>query len=220
MKRQFVTKDISLALREIGFDEECMAYIESPHPDIPILLGYTVKHSNFTKLISEKRYRIAMPTWQQVIDWMRTRYQLHIDFSYSSGHNKYSWKGWDQYHWLELKKRSPRSEGRLPYPYKSMFHEHCWTHKSYEEARYEAVTKTIELLKKSLVALEAYDCTDGSMTFVVSDDPNKEAAIGKNAKLVTTIHGNDWTDCMCKMHEYLKWEPYKPFEETKTTNND
>ena len=164
MKRQFVTKDISLALREMGFDEECMAYIESPNPDKPILLGYTVRHSNFTKLIGDKRYRIAMPTWQQVLYWLRDEHAMYVDFWYSS-HDK----------------------------------------------MVDAMTEAIELLKSSLVALEVYDYTDGSITGVTSDNPNKEIAIGKNARFMTKIYGKNWNDCMRKMHEYMGWEPYNPF---------
>lgn len=29
--------------------------------------------------------------------------------------------------------------------------------------------------------------------------------------LIKTIEGEDWNDCMTKYHEFMGWEPYKPF---------
>lgn len=39
-----------------------------------------------------------------------------------------------------------------------------------------------------------------------------------DAKLITTIYGEDWNDCMKQYHEYRGLEPYKP-EEDECTNS-
>jgi len=64
--------------------------------------------------------------------------------------------------------------------------------------------------------VEVYDCTDGSITAVMYDDPNKEFLIGESAKLIRRIEGDDWVVCMCKHHELMGWEPYKAFNENET----
>ena len=33
----------------------------------------------------------------------------------------------------------------------------------------------------------------------------------KDVVLIKKIKGTDWTDCMTKYHEFMNWEPYKPF---------
>lgn len=35
----------------------------------------------------------------------------------------------------------------------------------------------------------------------------------KDAKLIRTIEGEDWNDCMRQHHEMMGWEPYKPWTE-------
>lgn len=38
--------------------------------------------------------------------------------------------------------------------------------------------------------------------------------IESNCRLIKEIHGVDWTDCMRQYHEFMRWEPYKPFDES------
>ena len=33
----------------------------------------------------------------------------------------------------------------------------------------------------------------------------------QESELIKEISGKDWNDCMIKVHEFLGWEPYKPF---------
>ena len=143
MKEQFVTYEIALKLKELGFEEKCLAgYYEEDFTKKAILLQReSVNNQNTYGLFC------SAPLWQQAIDWFRKKHAIHLEFVYSQDHNKYSWSGWDEYHWREISKR-PRVEGRFPYPYKSRFKEHYWNHQTYEEAREQAVLKVIELCKK------------------------------------------------------------------------
>jgi hypothetical protein len=75
MKKQFCTYEISLALKELGFDEECLAKYNlerrlTYHPSS--LAGLTVKNSN----ILGKAF--AAPLWQQAIEWFMDEYLLEI----------------------------------------------------------------------------------------------------------------------------------------------
>ena len=106
MKEQFVTYEIALKLKELGFDEKCFGYY-TPMKDWMMKGKYsdgklhfhgpnwanldntfyfmykpnsfgdrteTVNNSNFTKAI----HNIAVPLWQQVIDWFHEKYNLCI----------------------------------------------------------------------------------------------------------------------------------------------
>ena len=39
---------------------------------------------------------------------------------------------------------------------------------------------------------------------------NGQSSLELDAKLVLTISGTDWTDCMTKYHKQMGWEPYIP----------
>jgi len=47
-----------------------------------------------------------------------------------------------------------------------------------------------------------------SMTAVLE---GKTEMLEKDALLIKKIEGEDWNDCMTKYHEFMNWEPYKPF---------
>ena len=83
MKEQFVTYEIALKLKNLGFNEFCMGFFYSEHIDelSDISLGTT------TKVVEEMVNRfncIKAPLWQQVIDWFREQYELSLELDASS----------------------------------------------------------------------------------------------------------------------------------------
>ena len=69
MKEQFVTYEIALKLKELGFDEECLgAYI--PDENNYLEIGGIFK---------ECKSLIKAPLWQQAIDWLNSK-NLYIFF--------------------------------------------------------------------------------------------------------------------------------------------
>ena len=85
IKEQFVTYEIVLKLKELGFDEKCLG-----------MYG-----SEFEFVVDESSWRYAQiskdvlqaPLWQQVIDFLREKYLLHIEIQspdYSNDVN-FSW---------------------------------------------------------------------------------------------------------------------------------
>ena len=72
MEKEFVTYEIALALKELGFDEECLMLWE--HTDFWTNL---IRPEEFKKIVSE-RYCNA-PLWQQVIDYFREEHNIIID---------------------------------------------------------------------------------------------------------------------------------------------
>ena len=69
MKEQFVTYEIALKLKELGFGEECLARYEE--------YELVISQSN---LIGKRKF-IQAPLWQQVIDWFRNEKNLEINIT-------------------------------------------------------------------------------------------------------------------------------------------
>ena len=119
MNKLFVPYDIALALKEIEFDEPCFGYYTpmkswmmegtvhntKPHfhgpnwanRDNTFMFSYvsnpfgdrdsTVNNSKFTKAI----HNVAVPLYQQVIDWFREKHNIHITIDYYFDGSK--WEG-------------------------------------------------------------------------------------------------------------------------------
>ena len=128
MKEQFVTYEIALKLKELGFDEECLMLWE--HTDFWTNL---VRPEEFKKVVSE-RYCQA-PLWQQVIDWLRRKHKIDI-YIYPSYYD------------------SVFSENRKLLGYfgiiQSIGIDECnlRTVNAYEEARKQVILKALEIIKQ------------------------------------------------------------------------
>ena len=176
INKQFVTYEIALKLKELGFDEECLAYYskETIYEDKDgnktnfVLLsakkrGELVGHGSvrnylFQWLLDNDRTNgelhtlsesITVPLWEQVIDWFREEYDLHISFEpvykpqqftnlmycYAISTKKNFYSGMDENldNWIGL------NDGG------NMFH----ITNSYYSAREQAILKAIELCKKN-----------------------------------------------------------------------
>jgi hypothetical protein len=70
MKDQFVPYEIALNLREKGFDKQCFAYFDGEKEIQPIDTDF----KNF-RSIGEC---IAAPLWQQCLEWLREKRNIHI----------------------------------------------------------------------------------------------------------------------------------------------
>jgi len=84
MKHLFVPYEIALALKEKGFEEECLAYfLTSTQPD-PVI---TVCNPN--KQYPEWINTISAPLYQQVVDWFREKHKIHFDICYERTSKQY-----------------------------------------------------------------------------------------------------------------------------------
>ena len=72
MKKQFVTYEIALKLKELGFDEECLGYYTINNKGL--LYPY-----NKSKYINRKDFLCVAPLYQQIIDWLREKHLIDID---------------------------------------------------------------------------------------------------------------------------------------------
>lgn len=121
MREQFVTFEIALKLKELGFDEECFsAYTEDGG------LMDIGNYSNYDKIgeLDGHSYYISClsPLWQQVIDYFREEHNIIIDVAEI-------YKGLCNYHFA------------LNFEWK-------YFEGTYYEAREAAILKAIELCQK------------------------------------------------------------------------
>ena len=141
MKEQFVTYEIALGLKELGFDEECFAiffrtilnngrtvnYI-SDDWESPFYKNRTNSESNSVDIVSA-------PLWQQVVDWFREKHNIHIVVSGKlidySEHKTYLWEIYGDFEELPGE------------PYEGL-------DKDYYKARKQAILKAIEICKENL----------------------------------------------------------------------
>lgn len=163
MKKEFVSYNIALELKSLGFNELCFGYFNSKGnlklADCSISINeipFYYKNSEceiwLSSLFLNKKVKSKIcvaPLWQQVIDWFREEYGLHISFEpvykpqqftnlmycYAISTKKNFYSGMDENldNWIGL------NDGG------NMFH----ITNSYYSAREQAILKAIELCKKN-----------------------------------------------------------------------
>lgn len=127
MKNQFVTYEIALKLKELGFDAKCfMIFNEDKELEECINVNTCKLHlkdyNNFKGLPNI----ISAPLWQQVIDWLIEKYNIHIYIDFYDGLYGFAIK-------LNKEKLYNRCGSFEP------------GFKNYPEAREQAILKAIEL---------------------------------------------------------------------------
>ena len=70
MKSQFVPYEIALALKELGFDEECFGWF---YLNKPSYIEY-----ERCKLKDCSNVHIPSPLWQQVVDWFEQKHKIYL----------------------------------------------------------------------------------------------------------------------------------------------
>lgn len=81
MVNQFVTYEIALKLRELGFNEECFGYYKTYLSDnTPELIIIKCNYNSGKYITIPEEFHVDAPLWQQAIDWVREKHNLHIKF--------------------------------------------------------------------------------------------------------------------------------------------
>ena len=133
MKNQFVTYEIALKLKELGFDEFCFAHYCNGDliTKTAILKSSTMQYYQQNNINPSNQYKdqkCTAPLWQQAIDWLREKYNIHIYIDFYDGLYGFAIK-------LNKEKLYNRCGSFEP------------GFKNYPEAREQAILKCIELLK-------------------------------------------------------------------------
>jgi hypothetical protein len=136
MKEQFVTYDIALKLKELGFNEKCFAeYNESK------VLLYLYPHECFHGYCNIDDFEpfadilsIKAPLYQQVIDWLREKHDLHINVI-------------TRYHELYNKRYWQFTIFRISQPNNNRVEESDFMYDTFDKNIKQAILKAIELIK-------------------------------------------------------------------------
>lgn len=99
MQNQFVTYEIALKLKELGFREDCLYYFDS--------FKYTGSSSAFWDNYNKSELLISKPLYQQVIDWLREEHGIHVIINKTYGYV------------LLLNKRNPIGKNNIGNYYKA-----------------------------------------------------------------------------------------------------
>jgi hypothetical protein len=120
MKTEFVPYEQALALKELGFDEPCMAWATMEYKGV-VHCGIRFKIHKEVDLPTKP---FGVPTWQSAFRWFREKYGL--DFGIGKIYN-----GTDNYHYY-INLEWQYFEG------------------NYEEAELACLIKLIEIVKEKL----------------------------------------------------------------------
>jgi hypothetical protein len=151
MKKQFCTYEISLKLKELGFDEKCMAtYMLHACGDVNPFeynLDYATKvqlhHGLCSKNSDYINDWIAAPLWQQVIDWFRDVHNLEINVFKSIIKCYHDNELALPHYCFDIEDAFQYSDD---YIYQSI--DHDLKYHTYQEAREAAILKATELKQK------------------------------------------------------------------------
>ena len=138
MKEQFVTYEIALALKKLGFDEECFGVYYDYKGDPKLCFDSLFSNKDMIIHTNEHSYYALClaPIWQQIIDWFDNK-NIIIGIDINPGTLFYR---------VHLYKRYYHNPGRLvirKYFLSGEFDNFI----SKEEAREQAILKCIELCK-------------------------------------------------------------------------
>jgi len=110
MKNEFVTYEIALRMKIIGFDEPCLAcYVDEENTNE---VSFTFNTYNCEQLIGDNPLKknshynnsITAPTWQQTFNWIYEKYNHLILVEEFYVENRLSWRLHKEH--LELKLRN------------------------------------------------------------------------------------------------------------------
>ena len=125
MKEQFVTYEIALKLKELGFDEDCIGRF---------FMGIFQQEFSPENYPYKEVNSFHCPLWQQVIDWLREKHNLCIEIQCPQRELSF-------YSWTIHKPLTIDSEEFSPTVYEDGFTN------DYYKSREQAILKCIELCK-------------------------------------------------------------------------
>jgi hypothetical protein len=87
MEKEFVSYEVALKLKELGFDEPCFTYYYELTSNLRTHLGVDINNA-WTYSGNKKLGFTLAPLYQQVFKWLRNKYG--IDFSINTTYSRYN----------------------------------------------------------------------------------------------------------------------------------
>jgi hypothetical protein len=138
MKEQFVTYEIAKRLKELGFNEPCLATYNERRDEVEFQMftSYNMAGQNnaqppkgFLNSVVHKKI-ICAPLWQQVEEWLREKHRIVVGAQLQGNSFKQSWI---PYHIQNLNPNNTK---------------HFNDRELYEQAREAATLAALELISK------------------------------------------------------------------------
>jgi hypothetical protein len=125
MEKEFISYEQALALKELGFDEICLAYYDENKEHYYFISPYlNINDDNVNTIV-------LAPLYQQAFRWFRGKYNL-FGYSYPNDYQMYG------YRIVELKSSENKE---LIYDWGTL--------NTHEEAELECLKKLIEIVKEN-----------------------------------------------------------------------
>jgi hypothetical protein len=129
MNNEFVSYEIALKLKELGFDEPCFTYYHNINGNIRTGIEVHI-HNAWTYAGTKKIETTLAPLYQQVFRWLRNKYD--IDISINTIYSKYN--------------ENTSKKYRVVIDNKTVF-TNVGFYDTYEEAQKECILDLISIIK-------------------------------------------------------------------------
>ncbi len=96
MEKQFVTYDIASKLRDLEYDESCIAYFDGNKVlhamGTPFSFDEPQRFGSFIPSIQKgaSSVLVGAPLWQEAVDWLADKHNLHIQPKVCYFHNRHA----------------------------------------------------------------------------------------------------------------------------------
>lgn len=128
-QKQFVTYEIALAMKELGFDEPCFGYFEGKNNH---RIWFEMSNNGVGSIPVDD---VLSPLWSQCIDWFREKHKIFIEIRFAdkalTEYEFVVFQTWGEYV-NNITDKIMGGDDRPTY--------------TYEEAREKAILKAIELV--------------------------------------------------------------------------
>ena len=141
MKSQFLTYEIALAVKELGFDEECIGFYYNKVYNNEN--NFEIAIPDVVKVMCAKFNHIKAPLWQQVTAWFRNKYKLSIEINLIDNSIEFYYE-----YSIVCSNNRQHNDGEMLDQAEILYNDLKF--KSYEEAREAGVLEAIELCKKTI----------------------------------------------------------------------
>lgn len=131
MEKEFIKYEQALALKDLGFDEPCLAYYLCSFLKDNFQIKYGITNENLLKYDKDNKHRVSAPLYQQGFRWFREKYNFDLNWK------PMSMVGITCYYDIEI--HHPKYVWDTPPKV---------TGKTYEEAEFECLKKLIEIVKR------------------------------------------------------------------------
>ena len=131
MNKEFVPYELAGKLKQLGFDEQCIAYYD---------LRNNLEFYGLDNLKDTHCVQLTTPLFQQAFRWFREKYDIHYSIDRECSQQDYKWGyNWSLYNYTGIFNEYLTSHPDAPAGE--------WVYDTYEEAELACLEKLIEIVE-------------------------------------------------------------------------